>query len=211
MLSIAHSAFRSVLGSKQFTRCLPRACSHPLRDLLKALRVQRARVSKIFPDTCILRCARPEQHRCRTRRGPGGSQRRQRQCGLETSRRHFTAWQWGVQHRQHVVDGCQSQRALRPETEVAGMHVGVGNESAEPPQAPDSIHIVGIDQARLRKAAREPRPVGRSVAQQRCIDRGQAVRKIFSPSRHCRVIDAAVGTIARSRRAPMPCVKAGQW
>jgi len=59
-----------------------------------------------------------------------------------------------VQHWLHVVGRGQRQAALHgTRGEVAQVHVGVGDEAAEPPQVGDALSIVRCQQAVRGEAA----------------------------------------------------------
>ena len=81
-----------------------------------------------------------------------------------------------MKHRQQVVGRCQCQGVQRPKAQVAGVHVGVGDEPAEPPKVIDALHVALREQARRDEAARENNPVGRAFTEERRVQRGQAAQ-----------------------------------
>ena len=88
-----------------------------------------------------------------------------------------------VEHRQHVVRRRQGQHVgagLRREAEVAGVHVAVGDQAAEPPQVVDALHVVSAKQAGRVQQGGEPGPVGRAPAEQGGIQCAQAEQRAAS-------------------------------
>ena len=133
------------------------------------VRVIGAHSAKRRADAIIIGSPGPE-HIGRGRASlPGFALGRQGQAGHEIHGRKLDTSLRGIAHREHVIGRGQAQRGrcdgtLRCEREIAVVHVGVGNQLTEMPQACDGPGGVSIDEPAFEKLRSPfgPRPAGKS-------------------------------------------------